>query len=113
MALILSACVLQDAVSSESPLGFRLLFLPYGEGGKTGGMFDWASTRHSPMLPLAWASPSMGRPCRASRIKGRATPSVHTSVFWPADLSLGDPKVQETSQSLKVPHDGDSMCRQH
>jgi len=56
MALILSACVLQDTVSSESPLGFSAAFLPYGEGG----MFGWASTRHSPMLPLAWASPSMG-----------------------------------------------------
>ncbi len=48
MALILSACVLQDTMSSQSPLGFRLLFLPYGEEEK-GGMFDWASSR--PPLP--------------------------------------------------------------
>lgn len=51
MALILSAYVLQDTMSSESPQGSLLGFLPYGEEERGGGMFDRASPRHSPYSP--------------------------------------------------------------
>lgn len=113
MALILSACVLQDTVSSQSPLGFRLLFYLM-EKRKRGGCLTGPLADTPPYSP--WPGPLLlgdGHVERLHGIRGRATPSVRTSVFWPADLSLGVPKVQKTSQSLKVLHDGDSMCREH
>ncbi len=113
MALILSACVLQDTMSSQSPLGFRLLFLPYGEEEKGGCL---TGPLADPLSYSPWPGPLLLRDGHVESlhgIRGRATPSVRTSVFWPANLSLGDPKVQKTSQSLKVLQDGDSMCREH
>lgn len=103
MALILSACVLQDTMSSESPQGSLQVFYLMEKRKRGGGMFDRASPRHSPLLPSVWASPCKGQPCRESGILGWATPSVHTSVFWPSDFFHGFLMVQKTSQKPKVP----------
>lgn len=51
MALILSARVLQDTMSSESPQGSLLVFYLMEKRKRGGGMFDRASPRHSPYSP--------------------------------------------------------------